>query len=101
MQRLSQVSCSRSHTAARMLNFEQRMGVPVQLTFRDIPHSDALAAHAEKRAIKLETFNDHIVKCHVVLEAPHRHHKHGKRYHVRVDLHVPGKTLCVSKNLED
>ena len=55
------------------------MAVPVQVTFRDMPPSDAVTAHVEKRAAKLETFHDRIVKCHVMLEAPHRHHKHGKR----------------------
>ncbi len=77
------------------------MAVPVQVTFRDIPPSEALTAHVEKRASKLETFSDRLMRCHVVLEAPHRHHRHGKRYHVRIDLHVPGKELVASKNLEE
>lgn len=77
------------------------MAVPVQVTFRDIPPSDAVTAHVERRAAKLGTFHDRIVKCHVVLEAPHRHHKHGKRYHVRIDMQVPGKELVVSRNPED
>ena len=77
------------------------MAVPVQVTFRDMPPSDAVTAHVERRASKLETFNDRIVKCHVVLEAPHRHHKHGKRYHVRIDMAVPGKELVISKNVEE
>jgi ribosomal subunit interface protein len=63
--------------------------------------SPAATAHVEKRAAKLDTFFDRLVRCHVVLEAPHRHHKHGKRYHVRIDLGVPGKELVVSKNMED
>ncbi len=73
----------------------------VQLTFRDIPHSDSVAAHVEKRAQKLETFFDRMIRCHVVVEAPHRHSRHGKRYHVRIDMRVPGKELVVSKNLDD
>lgn len=77
------------------------MTVPVQVTFRDIPHSDAVASHVERRAAKLETFYDRIMRCHVVVEAPHRHHKHGKRYHVRIDMHVPGRELVVSRNLDD
>jgi ribosomal subunit interface protein len=77
------------------------MTMPVQVTFRDIPHSDAVAEHVNRRAAKLETFHDRITKCHVVVEAPHRHHKHGKRYHVRIDMHVPGKELVVSKNPDD
>jgi ribosomal subunit interface protein len=77
------------------------MQSPVQVTFRDIPSSPALSAHVEKRAAKLDTFFDRITHCHVVVEAPHRHHKHGKRYHVRIDLHVPGKELVVSKNPDE
>lgn len=77
------------------------MAAPVQVTFRDIPHSDAVASHVERRAAKLETFFDRIVRCHVVVEAPHRRHLRGKRYHVRIDLHVPGRELVVSRNLEE
>jgi ribosomal subunit interface protein len=73
------------------------MQSPVQVTFRDFPPSPALTAHVEKRATKLETFFDRIVKCHVVIENPHRHSKHGKRFHVRIDLHVPGRELVVSR----
>jgi len=73
----------------------------VQLTFRDIPHSDSVAAHVERRAQKLETFFDRMTRCHVVVEAPHRHSRHGKRYHVRIDMHVPGRELVVSRNLDD
>ncbi|MDB4933994.1 MAG: Sigma 54 modulation protein YhbH [Labilithrix sp.] len=77
------------------------MQSPVQVTFRDIPPSPALTAHVEKRAAKLDTFFDRIVKCHVVVEAPHRHSKHGKRFHCRIDLVVPGRELVVSRNPED
>lgn len=77
------------------------MAAPVQLTFRDIPPSPALSAHVEKRAAKLATFFDRILSCHVVLEAPHRHKTHGKNFHVRIDMHVPGKELVVTRNLED
>ncbi|MBX3185557.1 MAG: HPF/RaiA family ribosome-associated protein [Labilithrix sp.] len=76
------------------------MPVPVQLTFRDISPSAAVSAHVAKRAAKLETFFDRIIRCHVVVEQPHRHQKHGQRYHVRVDVSVPGHLLVVSKNPE-
>ena len=77
------------------------MQSPLQITFRDMSPSPAITAHVEKRAAKLDTFFDRIVKCHVVVEAPHRHSRHGKRFHVRIDLHVPGRELIVSKNPED
>jgi hypothetical protein len=28
-----------------------------------------------------------------MIEAPHRHHRQGKRYHVRIDITVPGDEL--------
>jgi len=77
------------------------MKSPVQITFRDMSPSPGLTAHVEKRAAKLDTFFDRIVKCHVVVEAPHRHKTHGKRFHVRIDLHVPGRELVVSKTPDD
>ena len=77
------------------------MQSPVQITFRDMSPSPGIAAHVERRAAKLDTYYDRIVKCHVVVEAPHRHKTHGKRFHVRIDLHVPGRELVVSRNPDD
>ncbi len=77
------------------------MQSPVQVTFRDMPPSTTISEHVEKRATKLENFFDRIVKCHVVVEAPHRHGNQGRRYHVRIDLHVPGKELVVSRTPDD
>jgi ribosomal subunit interface protein len=77
------------------------MALPVQITFRDIPHSDAIEALVQRRIAKLSTFYDRITRCHVVLEMPHRHQRHGKRFHVRVDVAVPGKELVVTKASDD
>ena len=43
---------------------------------------------------------DRVVDCHVVVEEPHRHSAKGKKFHVRINLHVPGKELVISKNPE-
>lgn len=77
------------------------MESPVQVTFRDMTPSPAVSAHVEKRAERLDKFFDRIVKCHVVVEAPHRRSAKGQKFHVRIDLHVPGKELVVSKNPEE
>ncbi|MBX3205680.1 MAG: HPF/RaiA family ribosome-associated protein [Labilithrix sp.] len=76
------------------------MAVPVQITFRDIPPSAAIAAHVERRAEKLETFFVRMSKCHVVVEEPHRHSRQGRKYKVEIDMHVPGKELVISRNPE-
>ena len=78
------------------------MQSPVQVTFRDIQPTATVSEHVERRAAKLDTFFDRITKCHVVVEAPNAvHHRHGARFHVRIDLHVPGKELVVTRNPED
>jgi cold shock CspA family protein/ribosome-associated translation inhibitor RaiA len=61
-------------------------------------HSEAVEGHVRRRYEKLATFFDRIVGCRTAVEAPHQHHRHGKRYRVRIELTVPGKELVVSHN---
>lgn len=74
------------------------MAAAVQLTFRDIPHSDSVEAHVTRRADKLWKFFERMTKCHVVVDEPHRHSRQGKKFRVEIDLDVPGKRLVISKN---
>ncbi|HXX67505.1 MAG TPA: HPF/RaiA family ribosome-associated protein [Polyangiaceae bacterium] len=77
------------------------MQLPVQVTFRDMPRSDAIEAYVRKHAAKLETFSARITACHVALEAPHRHQQSGRHYRVRIDLAVPRGEVVVSHAPED
>ncbi len=45
----------------------------LQITIRDVPHSEALENHIRQKAEKLETFYPHIIGCRVVVEIPHKH----------------------------
>ncbi len=74
------------------------MQLPLQVTFRDMPRSDAVEAKIRERADKLDKFYNSIMSCRVVVEAPHTHHHQGKRYHVCIDLTVPHGELVVSKD---
>jgi ribosomal subunit interface protein len=62
------------------------MKQPLQITFRDMPHSDAVETHIREKVAKLEEFYEHIIACHVVIEQPHAHHKQGKLFRVSIDL---------------
>jgi hypothetical protein len=42
---------------------------------------------------ELEQFYDRITSCRVVVEAPNRHHREGRLYHIRVDLKAPGREI--------
>jgi len=58
--------------------------------------SESVTARIREEAAKLDEFFPRITSCRVVVEAPHRHHKLGELFHVRIDLGVPGNELVVS-----
>lgn len=71
------------------------MQMPLQISFHGMEPSPAIEARIREKAAKLERFHDRIVGCRVTVEAPHRHHRHGKLYNVRLDISVPGKDVFV------
>ena len=71
------------------------MILPVQITFRNIPSSATVEEWIREEAAKLDEFYPRIMGCRVIVEVPNRRHKSGSRYHVRVDLTVPGGELVV------
>jgi ribosomal subunit interface protein len=73
------------------------MNRPLQITFRGMGPSEAMSEYIRGEAEKLEQFFDRIVGCHVVVEQPHKHQRQGNRFHVRVDLHVPGRDIVVGR----
>lgn len=38
-----------------------------------------------------------IMSCRVVVDVPHRHHKEGNFYQVRIDLKIPGAEIAVRR----
>lgn len=73
------------------------MQIPLKISFRGMPSSDAVEAQVRARVAELERFYHRLTGCRVVVEAPHRRHHQGKLYHVRIDLTVPGEELVVSR----
>lgn len=59
-------------------------------------HSEAVAARIQEEADKLDQYFDRIMSCRVVVEAPHRHHRRGDAFHIRIELGVPGRELVAS-----
>ena len=72
------------------------MKIPLQITFRNMLPSQAIEDNIREKASKLESFYDRIMSCRVIVEAPHRHHRKGKAYEVRIDLTVPGRELVIN-----
>lgn len=73
------------------------MKTPLQITFRDMPSSDALEANIREKARKLEQVFADIVSCRVVVEQPAKHQQQGKPFNVHIDLGVPGKEIVVDR----
>ena len=74
------------------------MQIPLQITIRDVEHSDALETHIRDKAKKLDEFFNHIMSCRVVVEVPHKHHHQGKQFNVRIDIGVPGSEIVVNRD---
>jgi ribosomal subunit interface protein len=77
------------------------MQIPLQITFRGIPKSEAVEAKIHEKASKLERFHSHIISCRVAVEAEHKHHHQGNQYHIRIDITTPHKELVVSREHHD
>ena len=65
------------------------------ITFRGIAPSEGLETDIRRRIERLETYYAPIMGCRVLVEFAERHHETGKRFHVRLDVTVPGEEIVV------
>jgi ribosomal subunit interface protein len=73
------------------------MRLPLQVTFRNIPPSEAIETHINEKAAKLDKFYDRIMSCRVVVDSTQRRQRQGKLFGVRIDITVPRKELAVTR----
>jgi cold shock CspA family protein len=69
----------------------------LQITYRNVMPSATIEDWIREEAEKLDTFYHHIVACRVAIHVPHRHHRKGSLYHIRIDLQVPGGEIVVNR----
>lgn len=75
------------------------MNVPLELTFKNMEHSDAVEAAVRGRVDKLGRYFRHIISCRVALEVPNRTPAQAARnYRVSIEISVPGEDLVVSRD---
>ncbi len=77
------------------------MQVPLQITVRDMPHSDALDARIREKAAKLSEFDSNITSCRVTIEESRKHHRQGRHFQVAIDVRVPGKELVANRSHDE
>ena len=73
------------------------MQVPLQITFRNMESSPLVEEWIRAGTQRLETFYRQIMGCRVAVEIPHRHHRKGSAYHVRIDLTLPGGEVVIKR----
>jgi cold shock CspA family protein/ribosome-associated translation inhibitor RaiA len=74
------------------------MAIPIEITFRNMASSAAIETQLRDRAEGLERFCPGISACRVVIELAHRHHHHGKLFHVRIRVVAPGREIVVDRD---
>lgn len=74
------------------------MQTPVKVAYRHLRSSPAVTELVQEKVKKLERYFDRVTTCTVTLEAPDKHHLHGRHYRVRIEMQVPGETLVVGRD---
>jgi ribosomal subunit interface protein len=73
------------------------MQLELQITARNFELTDPMRENIHERAGKLDSVYDHIMRCRVVVEVPHRHKHKGILYNVHIYMTVPGGELAIKR----
>ena len=73
------------------------MDVPLEIRFHELDPSDALEAAIRDRVERLDKLYPRLTSCRVAVEAPHRQHRKGNIWQIRIELGVPGGKLAISR----
>lgn len=74
------------------------MALEPRITFRHTNPSAAMEELIRDKTAKLFKLHDKISSCEVVIEEPHRSHKNGDLFHVRIHMVVPGGEIVVVRD---
>jgi hypothetical protein len=74
------------------------MTAPVEITFRSMDPSPAALESIQTWARRLEHSFDELERCAVVVELPHRRHRQGKTFQVRIYLTVAERTIAITRD---
>ena len=77
------------------------MAIEPQITFRHMPSSPAVETAIREKVAKLEKLAPQITRCEVLVEEPHRSHRKGDLFHVRVHMFLPGGEVVVVRDPKD
>lgn len=73
------------------------MTLPLEITFRHMEPSPALESRIRMLVEQLARFSPHILRCHVVVQAPHQHSEQGQLFEFRLDIVLPGHEIAIRR----
>jgi len=74
------------------------MQVPLRIAFQDMDPSDAVEARIRERAEALDKLFPDIVSCRVAVKTSGARHRHGKLYHLNIELTLPAREIVVKRD---
>lgn len=74
------------------------MQTPLQITFRNLPESEAVKDLILQEANALQKFYPRLTSCRVVVDTPHHSHHQGNHFRISIRLVLPGRELVVTRN---
>ena len=66
------------------------------ITFRGLRGTGKLETDIRTRLANLERYCPSIIEARVIVERAMRHHRDGNRFHVRIELGVPGEDVIIT-----
>lgn len=72
------------------------MSLPIEIIFHNMDKSEAVEARVREKSEHLEKLDERLTSCRVTIEAPHKSHRKGNIYQVRIQLDVPQGPIVVS-----
>ena len=77
------------------------METGLEIAFHNMEPSPAIEARVRQRVAKLEQYFGRITSCRVIIDAPHRRHRKGKHYAVRLEANVPNAVFTIDREPGD
>ena len=70
---------------------------PLEVDFESLEPSSPLVEAIRREVRSVERLVPRLVACHVVVREPHRHHRSGRQFEVRIHLTLPGGEIAVTR----
>ncbi len=72
--------------------------IPLQIKFLNMQRAASITQDIAARVDELGSLHGRIVRCHVSVEIPHKHHHSGNAIEVRISLALAGELVVTRKS---